>query len=85
MANLLEEFRAPYGTRRLIETGEVVIILSRMDLFEKSFCTERYVLTETNGEYRQLFKFTHACSLFYYMRQSIPAVFFLLASARVAS
>jgi hypothetical protein len=83
-----ERFMEPDVQYHLLETLEVVIILSRVDLFERSFCTERYVLTGTNGKCRQLFKFTHARSLarslFHYMRHSIPAVF-LVASAGVAS
>jgi hypothetical protein len=64
---------------RHFETHEVVFILSRMDLFERSFCPERYVLRETNGKYRQLFKFTLARSATIFNSCS-----FLVASARVA-
>jgi hypothetical protein len=70
-----ERFMEPDVQYRHLETREVVIILSRVDLFERSFCAERYVLTGTNGKYRQLSKFTHARSLCHYMRHSIPAVF----------
>jgi len=75
VADLVKEFRALYETQRSILTREVVIILNRVDLFGRSFCAERCVLTGTNGKYRQLFKFTHARSLCHNMRHSIPAVF----------
>jgi len=58
-----ERFMEPDVEYGRLETREVVVILSRVDLFERSFCAERYVLTGTNGKYRQLFKFTHARSL----------------------
>jgi hypothetical protein len=57
-----------------LETREVVVILSRVDIFERSFCAERYVLPGTNDKYKQLFQ-VHARSLCHYMRHSISAVF----------
>jgi hypothetical protein len=68
-----------------LETREVVIILSRVDLFETCFCAERNVLTGTNGKYKQLFKFTHACSLALPLYATFNSCSFLVARARVAS
>jgi hypothetical protein len=67
VADLVKEFLSsalwnPTLNTVVLRLGELVVILNRVDLFERSFCAERYVLTGTNGKYRQLFKFTLARS-----------------------
>jgi hypothetical protein len=76
-----ERFMEPDVHYRHLETWEVVIFMSRVDLFDKSLCAERYVPTGTNGKYRQLFKFTLALPLY----ATFNSCSFLVACAHVAS